>query len=196
MRSKLKNWKLQIVNCKLFALVLIFNLQFLICNSYAQNKKISKYIFPGYKILDTLSGDLNLDGRKDLLLILKVIAEDTMSFTEAQRPLLILIQNAGGSYYQAGRNNQVVLCKGCGGVFGDPYASITIKSGYFSIEHYGGSNWRWTDIATFHYDKKQKKWFLSRWGGDSFHTAEPEKKTTNIKTPKNFGVVEFEKFVR
>ena len=71
---------------------------------------------------------------------------------------------------------------------------MVIKNGYFSVEHYGGSNWRWTDIATFKYDKKQNEWFLSRLGGDSFHTTNPEKITSTIKTSKQFGVVEFEKF--
>ncbi len=90
-----------------------------------------------------------------------------------------------------------MLCKGCGGVLGDPYVSMAIKDGFFSVEHYGGSNWRWTDIATFKFDKKKKKkWFLTRWGGDTFNTSEPDKKTTAIKTKKEFGIVEFEKFVR
>ncbi len=81
MRNRFYNLKLKVANCKLIALVLIFNLQFLICNSFAQNKKIANYIFPGYTILDTLSGDLNLDGRKDFLLILKVSGEDALKFS-------------------------------------------------------------------------------------------------------------------
>jgi hypothetical protein len=53
-----------------------------------------------------------------------------------------------------------------------------------------------TDIATFKFNKKSKKWFLHKWGGDSFDAMEPDKKTALVRTPKEFGIVEFENFRR
>ena len=176
-----------------------FPFLFFVLIASSQNKSIQKFILPGYKLLDTLSGDLNLDGKKDLLLVLKSEMEDHVPNPESgelARPLLILIKQNDGSFKQTGRNDNVILCNTCGGVFGDPYSGLAIKNGYFSAEHYGGSNWRWTDIVTFKYDKLKQKWFLSRWGGDSFHTSDPDKKTSEVKTVKDFGVVEFDKFNR
>lgn len=153
----------------------------------------------GYEMLDTASGDLDLDGKKDLLLALKIKNEEKIADTSSvdiARPLLILICQPDGKLKLAARNDDVVMCAKCGGVFGDPYSRMVIKNGYFSVEHYGGSNWRWSDIVTFHYDKKTGKWLLHRWGGNSYHTSEPEKVTKSVKTPKEFGVVEFLKFKR
>ncbi|MGZ4036634.1 MAG: hypothetical protein ACXVPQ_02330, partial [Bacteroidia bacterium] len=109
---------------------------------------------------------------------------------------LILLKQADGTYKRAARNDEAVMCAKCGGVFGDPYERMVIKNGYFSVEHYGGSNWRWSDIVTFHYDKKTGKWLLHRWGGSSYHTSEPAKVSESVKTVKDFGTVEFEKFKR
>ncbi len=162
----------------------------------AQNTEWKRFVPLGYKMLDTLSGDLNLDGKPDMLLILKDVAEDTSNFSEERRPVLILLGQADKSYYQAGRSNEVVMCKSCGGVMGEPYQRMVIAKGFFSIEHYGGSNQRWTDIVTFRFDKKTKKWFLHKWGGDQFEATDPNKKTTLVRTPKEFGLVQFENFRR
>lgn len=77
---------------------------------------------------------------------------------------------------------------------GDPFTGVTIKNGYFSVEHYGGSGWRWTRIVTFKYAPAEKNWFLFKDGGDSFHALDPEKVKTKISTVKNFGKVPFERF--
>lgn len=41
----------------------------------------------------------------------------------------------------------------------NPYSGLTIKNGYFSVEHYAGSAWRWTRIPTFKYSKAENDWF-------------------------------------
>jgi len=105
---------------------------------------------------------------------------------DTTRPLLILLGNEKRFYNLSGRNDSVVLCKSCGGVFGDPYAGMTVKNNFFSIEHYGGSNWRWTRIITFRYDLKSKQVLLHRDAGDSFHTSDPDKTTTNIYSKEDF----------
>lgn len=171
----------------------------LLLNIRAQKNAFQKFILPGYELMDTLSGDLNLDGKNDLLIVLRLKNEEKMgdtAQTDLPRPLLLLINQKDGSYKQMGRNDHAVLCSKCGGVFGDPYNGLAIKNGYFSVQHYGGSNWRWTDIVTFKYDKLKKKWFLHKWGGDSYHTSDPDKVKTEVKTVKQFGVVEFDRFKR
>jgi hypothetical protein len=96
----------------------------------------------GYEILDTATGDLNRDKYRDLLVILKLSNEEENS--ESSRPLLIYIGQKNGELKLVAYNDNVVLCRNCGGIYGDPYSGMVIKRGYFSIEHYGGSNFRWT----------------------------------------------------
>ena len=145
-----------------------------------------------FSILDSASGDINKDGKKDLLVILKNNLEETSGDTT--RPLLILMGNGTGLYDLSDRNDSVVLCKACGGVFGDPYAGMTVKNNFFSIEHYGGSNWRWTRIITFRYDQKSKQVLLHRDAGDSFHTSDPDKTTLNLYNKEDFGKLSFSEY--
>jgi hypothetical protein len=154
------------------------------------------FIPEGYSLLDSANGDLNLDPYQDMLLVLQNMVEDSVeSFDrEMPRPLIILIGQQDGTYKFGARSDNVVLCGGCGGVFGDPYEGLTIENGYFSAEHYGGSNWRWTRIITFKYNTEEGKWYLHKDGGDSYHTSNPDKVTSEVLTTKDFGKVLFENY--
>ena len=148
--------------------ILIFGL-----HSYGQSQILESFIPAGYSILDSASGDINKDAKKDVLLILKNNEEENSGDTV--RPLLVLFGGGKNFYELASRNDSVVLCKACGGVFGDPYAGMSVKNNFFSIEHYGGSNWRWTRIITFRYDVKTGKIYLHKDAGESFHVDDPGK---------------------
>ncbi len=158
----------------------------------AQFHPLSTFIPQGFTILDTTSGDLNKDGNKDMVLILKNAHEDDN--TDTSRPLLLLAGNKDGQYKLIARNDHVVLCKGCGGIFGDPYEGLSIKNGFFSIEHYGGSNWRWTRIITFRFDKIKNQFILHRDAGDSFHTSNPNKTTEQLYNKQDFGRLLFTRY--
>ncbi len=99
-----------------------------------------------------------------------------------------------GTFKVVARNDNTVYCIDCGGMMGDPFQGITIKKGYFSVEHCGGSAWRWTRIITYKYSKAENYWFLYKDGSDNFHTSEPEKVECKIRTTKNFGKIPFDKF--
>lgn len=166
-------------------------------NSNLTEVSLAKFIPEGYTILDSATGDLNLDKYPDKLLVLKINGEDSMANDvdhTVKRPLLILIGQANKSFTLAARNDNVVYCVNCGGMMGDPYMQIAIKKGYFSIEHYGGSAWRWTRIITFKYSTGEKYWYLHKDGGVNYHTSDPDKVETNIKTSKEFGKIAFDKF--
>ncbi|GGI51662.1 hypothetical protein GCM10011425_28740 [Mucilaginibacter galii] len=155
------------------------------------------FIPKGYNALNITKGDLNRDAYPDAIMILYKDGEkqssDVIDHPE-KRPLLVLLGKPDKTYALAARSNNAVYCIDCGGQMGDPFTSVTIKNGYFSVEHYGGSAWRWTRIITFKYAPAEKKWFLFKDGGDSFHATDPEKVKTEVKTVKNFGKVPFEKF--
>lgn len=169
-------------------------------SSVSMNEKqggIEKFIPEGYTLLDSATGDLNLDPYPDILLVLKKSGEDSISNVvdyTVKRPLLILIGQADKQFKLSARNDNAVYCVNCGGMMGDPYMGIVIKKGYFSIEHYGGSAWRWTRIITFKYSTADKNWYLHKDGGVYYHTTEPDKMETNIKTTKEFGKIAFDKF--
>ena len=143
-------------------------------------------------LLDSASGDLNRDGKIDYVVVLKSILED--SDHEKQRPLIILITNSRNKLEQIARNDNVVLCRGCGGAFGDPYQGISIKSNYFSIDHYGGSAWRWTRNITFKYIQSLNRFVLHKDGGDSFHATDPETVNSYFKNRKDFGRLPFTRY--
>lgn len=162
---------------------------------FAQNPKpddIKSFIPPEYELLDSKNGDLNKDGYPDMVLVLKAKEEEVNE--DALRPLILLAGTATGKYELIGRNDNVVLCKGCGGIWGNPYEGITIKNGYFSIEHYGGSNWRWTRVITFKYNLKTKKFKLHRDAGVSFHTSDPNKQKTFVHDKGDYDKITFEEF--
>jgi hypothetical protein len=159
--------------------------------------EILQFVPKDYAVLDTASGDLNLDNIKDLILVLKRNGEDTLSDVvdnPEKRPLLILLGDINHKLTLAKKNDNTVYCIDCGGMMGDPYMGITIKNGYFSVEHYGGSGWRWSRIITYKYSKQENEWFLHKDGSESFNVCEPEKVESTIRTAKDFGKVRFEEF--
>lgn len=159
--------------------------------------ELLEFVPTNYSILDSISGDLNLDEIKDYILVLKNNAEDTL-FNEIdnpeKRPLLIILKDKNNKLTLARRNDNTVYCIHCGGMLGDPYMGITIKNGSFSVEHYGGSAWRWTRIITYNYSLKEKEWFLHKDLSERFHATEPEKVESISKTFKDFGKLKFNEF--
>lgn len=160
--------------------------------TFGQFQSLSKLIPTGYSILDSTSGDINKDGSKDLVVILRNKYENLNADTT--RPLLLLQGNIKRRFKLLARNDSVVLCMGCGGVHGDPYQGITIKNGYFSIEHFGGSGWRWTRIITFKFDSKTNQFLLHRDAGQSWHISDTNKTTENIFNKEDFGRLPFGQF--
>jgi hypothetical protein len=160
-------------------------------------RELTGFIPAGYMLLDSASGDLDLDKLKDYILVLKKTGEDTPAGDTAQaphRPLLILTGVAGGGFILRGRNDKTVLCFNCGGLLGDPFMGIVIKNGYFSVEHYGGSSWRWTRVITYKYSAADGRWYLFKDGHEYFHAAQPDSVQPTILTAKDFGKVAFEEF--
>lgn len=159
-------------------------------------KDVEPFIEKGAKAIALKSADFNNDGRKDFLLVFERPAAEGSEndMPETQRPLLILVREKDGSLKEAKRNERIVLCSTCGGVFGDPFADIAVGPGTFTVEHYGGSAWRWTNSARFNYSRIDKTWQLVRYESTSFHTANPNKTTRKIKLPKHFGKVDIADF--
>ena len=174
----------------LLFLFLLFTFQ---SHAQSQFQPLNSYILKDFMILDSLSGDINKDKIKDLVLILKHNQEDNNYDTV--RPLLLLEGNNQGLYRLMAKNDNVVLCEICGGVFGDPYDGISINNGTFSIEHYGGSRFRWTRTITFKFDKSSNQFFLKRDAGIDYDNTNPDKKPEKRSyNKKDFGQLVFTKY--
>jgi hypothetical protein len=168
-------------------------------SGYAQpemDQLCSKFHPDNYSVLKATKGNLNCDNIDDIVLVLKKDGEkdNWESDQPEKRPLYLLIGQSDGSYKLAAKNDNAVYCVHCGGVMGDPFVGITIKNGYFSVEHYGGSAWRWTRIVTFKYSDAEKTWFLHKDGGEYFHVLKEEQTETKVKTVEDFGIVPFEQY--
>jgi len=158
---------------------------------------LKKFVPKGYQALNMTKGDLNLDAYPDVIMVLKKIGEEeTTDDSEhpEKRPLLILIGQPDKSYKLAARSENTVYCYKCGGIMGDPFSGITIKKGYFTVEHFGGSAWRWTRFVTYKYSASDKNWYLHKDGHESYHATEPDKGKTTTYTVKDFGKVPFTQF--
>lgn len=144
------------------------------------------------------SADLNGDGLKDYILVLErenPAETDEFDFPKNQRSLLILVRGKDKKLTQVKRNENIIMCSQCGGVWGDPFAGITVGKNTFTVNHYGGSNWRWTADYKFDYSRIDKTWQLVKIEKDSFHTSEPNKSERKVMTPpKDFGKVDVADF--
>jgi hypothetical protein len=70
---------------------------------------------------------------------------------------VILLQRQG-RYAASLVTDRYILCKQCGGVFGDPFESLASTRKTLRISHYGGSNDRWGCRHIFQY--RDGDWFL------------------------------------
>lgn len=153
------------------------------CWAAAQRNKdipaeIKNFILNGYEALDYTTGDLNNDKKSDAILILKIIGEDTVqteNYDDPKRPMLLLLRQKNDALKLAARNDEVVMCRQCGGVFGDPYENVSINSFSFSLNFYGGSAWRWSHEYTFRYNAAKKDWFIFKESQTSYWNGDPEK---------------------
>lgn len=154
--------------------------------------------FPkNYMLKDTVRGDLNLDGIKDLILVLNKVGEEETSDiidNPEKRLMLILLGQKNNTYQKSKQSENAIYCYDCGGMLGDPFQKITVKDGEFAIEHFGGSSWRWARTTKFKYIKDSEDWYLIEDALVNSHSGDPDNIEVAIKTAKDFGEVKFEDF--
>lgn len=124
-------------------------------NSIPQTgKTIQDFIPNGYVIHETAKGDLNKDQKEDLAIVLiHKIEKDSMATEYPPSRLLILLFKTQNGFRLAGKSNQIIRCKSCGGMYGDPFEGISIKKGILLIDHFAGSSWRWSYSYKFRFQK-------------------------------------------
>ncbi|RXK61495.1 hypothetical protein ESA94_00300 [Lacibacter luteus] len=132
--------------------------QEVLLNIPVTGKTIASFIPKGYDTIEVARGDLNKDGIADVVMALKNNGEDSFEMDEEPKRLLLILFQQKAGYKLAGKSENALMCRACGGMYGDPYNGIIINKGILSVTHYGGSNWRWFDIQKFRY--QQNGFFL------------------------------------
>jgi len=161
--------------------------------------EVKPFIEKGYVANALEAADLNGDGTKDYVLVVNKPRNDKAQYDDIgdePRQTLILVRDSAGKLTLAARNDSVAFCRRCGGVFGDPFAGLTVKPGRFTVMNYGGSNDRWSDEYTFAYSKRDRTWQLVRVEESTFRATDPNRTMrTFIRTPpKDFGLINFNEF--
>ena len=159
--------------------------------------EVLPFVEKGTKAIALEASDLNGDGRGDFVLVLEREnpAKDENDFPVNQRPLLILVRGEDGRLAEAKRNERVVMCSQCGGVFGDPFEGVTAARNTFTVMFYGGSNWRWAYSYKFNYSLVNKTWQLVRAEETEYHTSDPDKMKTRVFTPpRDYGKIDIANF--
>ena len=134
-------------------------------------KNIQAFVPQNWFIIDSAYSDFNQDKLKDVVLVLaneKENDENTQDY-ECNRPVIIL-QKTNNGYILSAMSKNAVLCKNCGGVFGEPFSGITLNENILNINHYAGSNWRWTKNLTFRF--QHNTWQLIGISEDSFFNGD------------------------
>lgn len=128
--------------------------------------EVTPFVEKGTTAIALEKGDLNGDGREDFILL---------ALTK--------------------RNERIVMCSQCGGIFGDPFEGVVAGRNTFSVEHYGGSGVRWKYSYKFNYSRIDQTWQLVRVEELSYQTSNPNKGKTQIYTaPKDFGKIDIADF--
>ena len=159
--------------------------------------EVQPFVEAGTKAVAVEAADLDGDGRGDFVLVLEREnpAKDADDFPINQRPLLLLLRGADGTLSAAKRNERVVMCSQCGGVFGDPFEGVEAGRNTFTVHHYGGSNWRWKNSYKFNYSRIDKTWQLVRVEALSYHTSNPDKMERSVYTPpRDYGKIDIADF--
>ena len=125
--------------------------------SHSQNKSFFSFIPKDYDTLlyGVAKGDLNKDGFEDVVLALYHKMEtrpvDSVDIDSIPSRILMILFRSKDGYRKIDESSTALLCKYCGGVFGDPFAGIEIKKNVLNIYHYGGSNWKWSYTHKFRF---------------------------------------------
>lgn len=159
--------------------------------------ELTGFVPKDYKAVQYVKGNLNLDDKEDVILVLGKKGEDSLSSSEnpIKRKTLILLGKNDKTYSLVSQNENAVYYYNYDLNFKEALSDLTIKAGTFTIVHYGGFNTRWARSSTFKYDPKKKNWFLFKDEFSSFKSTEPEgTQKEKVLTQKNFGKIIFSDF--
>ena len=146
----------------------------------------------GQTLLTWEAADLNRDGHTDLVTVSEASARQE---DDGPRLLQVWLRQPDGKLKAAVRNERAVMCRQCGGVFGDPFEGVQTQAGGFTLLHYGGSSWRWREDFRFAWSRRDQTWQLVAVDSLSYHTSDPDnEKKQHARPPRDFGLINLADF--
>lgn len=124
-------------------------------------KSLADFIPKGWAVQDQVSGDLNGDGTPDIAAILiqsKSDGAQKEDEDELQRAFIVLLGREGEKLSLAGSNDNIILCKGCGGV--KESVEIKIQKGVLVVDQMSGSRESSDEKWRFRFDSQAKRFVL------------------------------------
>lgn len=104
----------------------------------------------GFTPLDSIRGDLDRDGQDERVMVYEAITPDSLYNSAARK--LCIYQNEGGRWELWQTSDQALMGSRDGGMMGDPYQGLEIKSDVLVINQYGGSSWKWSATDKYRWD--------------------------------------------
>jgi len=158
------------------------------------NDDLGRFATSGFKVLESVKGDLRGTGHSDVLLVLDPpLNDESMASERLKRSVVLLVRDSVGDLQKAASNVNIVPCATCGGAAGDPYAYSRIEKGSFTIVLGGGSRERWTDEYSFSYASDRMKWLVSRVVRKVVDMDSTDQKQIEL-TVKDLGEISFSDF--
>ena len=141
-----------------------------------------------YSIVDTVSGNLDKDSKKELVVAYNTKPENEMIGVLRE---LIIYKLEKNKWTEWKKSSQALYSSRDGGMMGDPYGEMQIKNGILYITQTGGTSWKWG--FTDKYRLQDDEFFLIGYTSFSGKLCEYWKEVDfNITTGKMIVKNEFE----
>lgn len=142
--------------------------------------------YPRLKVFDFECGDINADGRRDIVVVTEAPCDSATSYHD-RTALLLLNPGPGRLRIAAVNAGGLVNSMPCEEKSYEGYTHVTIQARTFTFH---GSQPHTGYEVVFRYDKARRDWFLYRRISAYYplHADEPD---VTRETPRNFGRVRF-----
>src|SRR4051812_28790897 len=106
----------------MFCLVLTLNLLYTPVDTIA----LLPFVPAQHHIMSLTEGDINSDGLNDFILVTgnDEAKQPRLDTSALVRSFIVVLRQKNGHLQQVNRNDQAILCRECGGAFGDPFSGI------------------------------------------------------------------------
>jgi hypothetical protein len=146
-------------------------------------KTLKEFVPRGWTVETEASGDLNSDGLPDIAAVLiREMPESGERGAEDElgRALLVLLGNEKEGFLPAGSNDDLLLCRGCGGM--REHVGIEIVKGVVIVKETGGSRESTSETWRFRYDPRSQRFVLIGRDSDSRDSVVGKGKEVSFNT--------------
>lgn len=105
----------------------------------------------GFQVVDSIRGNLDKDGVEELVVAYNTKIVDPNDFSTSV-PRKLIIYKKGESKWEVWKSSSSALMGSLdGGAMGDPFESMDITNGVLTINHWGGSSWKWGETDKYRF---------------------------------------------